>query len=346
MKLKITGTALFIILLSLCIYFFIIADEKESVVISGHHKPAYGKELKNLLSEKHPLIEHKNALWNYMNKNIDQFTNAYGEPSRKDMSSYGYEWWIYNGKEDYIKIAVKENKIVSMYSNRSEIDFSPLTIGQGRQDIKEIYTFPDEINVSNMMFKLSDKALEERPIIAITEEVYAQLYFDTFTNKLAGIRFLNKEVLELLKPYELYYTGDIKEVTEPGREEWQEIEAGLEQQIFELTNEVREEFELNTLSWEEKASNAAKLHSQDMKEGNYFSHYSLNGNGLRERLIDSKVYYLSAGENIAAHYTDAIAVMHGWLNSEGHREAILKEEYTHLGVGVYQSYYTQNFLKK
>lgn len=346
MKLKIIGIILFIILLALSFNQFIIPDEKEDILISDHDKPDYLKEVKVMLPEEHPFIRYQNVLWKYMNQDTDQFVNEYGKPSRKDRSPYGYEWWIYEEDEAYMKIAVKEKKIVSMYSNRSEIDFSPLTIGQDRQDIKKTYDFSDEIAFRNIMFKLSDKDMEERPIISISEEIYAQLYFDTFTNKLAGVRFLNKEVLELLKPYELYYTGDVKEVAEPSNEEWKEIELGLEKQVFELTNEIREENELNVLAWGEKAANAAKLHSQDMNKENYFSHFSLNGDGLKERLIDSKAYYLSAGENIAAHYTDAIAVVHGWLNSEGHREAILKEEYTHLGVGVYQSYYTQNFLKK
>ncbi|MDY0396277.1 CAP domain-containing protein [Virgibacillus halophilus] len=38
--------------------------------------------------------------------------------------------------------------------------------------------------------------------------------------------------------------------------------------------------------------------------------------------------------------------MQGWLNSKGHREALLNKDYTNLGVGVYKFYYTQNFLAK
>ncbi len=86
--------------------------------------------------------------------------------------------------------------------------------------------------------------------------------------------------------------------------------------------------------------------SNDMLEENYFSHYSLDGEGLKERLLAVNAHYLSAGENIAAHYVDAPAVIHGWLNSDGHREALLKEEYTHIGVGVFHSFYTQNFIQK
>ncbi|MBR3119412.1 MAG: CAP domain-containing protein, partial [Oceanobacillus sp.] len=43
---------------------------------------------------------------------------------------------------------------------------------------------------------------------------------------------------------------------------------------------------------------------------------------------------------------DAPAAMEGWLNSEGHREALLSNDYTHIGVGVHRLYYTQNFLGK
>lgn len=68
--------------------------------------------------------------------------------------------------------------------------------------------------------------------------------------------------------------------------------------------------------------------------------------GLKERLASEEVYYLAAGENIAAQYPDAPAAMQGWLNSKGHREALLEDDYTHLGVGVYHFYYTQNFLQK
>lgn len=51
-----------------------------------------------------------------------------------------------------------------------------------------------------------------------------------------------------------------------------------------------------------------------------------------------------AGENIAAQYVDGLAAVEGWLNSEGHRVNLLDESYSHLGVGVYQRYYTQNFM--
>src|SRR5699024_11722582 len=83
-----------------------------------------------------------------------------------------------------------------------------------------------------------------------------------------------------------------------------------------------------------------------MYENNFFSHDSQDGRNLKDRLEEENIYYVSAGENIAAQHTDAPAAMEGWLNSEGHREAMLYEDYNRIGVGVHHLYYTQNFLLK
>jgi uncharacterized protein YkwD len=83
-----------------------------------------------------------------------------------------------------------------------------------------------------------------------------------------------------------------------------------------------------------------------MSTNQYFDHVSPTKGGLAERLAQGNVSYLLAGENIAAKYIDGIAAIEGWLNSEGHRETLLHEEYNYLGVGVYEKYYTQNFVQK
>ena len=34
------------------------------------------------------------------------------------------------------------------------------------------------------------------------------------------------------------------------------------------------------------------------------------------------------------------------MNSNDHREILLGQDYTHTGIGVYGSYYTQNFIER
>ncbi|GAE91765.1 allergen V5/Tpx-1 related [Gracilibacillus boraciitolerans JCM 21714] len=317
---------------------------EESREVYSHISQNYKKEIKDNLPKDHSLIVQQNALWKYINKNINIFQSEFGEPDRKDPSLYGYEWWIYNNKDFYFQVAVQNATIISFYTNSPNLDVLPLIIGQGVDELQSAYTFTNTFEVDNLRFKLSEQDIKERPLIRLSDQIFAQLYIDQFSETLAGIRIMNKNVLELLKPYELFYWGELNEVD--NFIEDTKVEASIEKQIFDLTNEIRGMYNLNDLAWDEQAAIAAKAHSKDMKTESYFSHYSLNGDGLKERLIAAQANYFSAGENIAAHYIDAPAVIHGWLNSSGHREAILKKEYTHLGVGVYQSYYTQNFIDK
>ena len=65
-----------------------------------------------------------------------------------------------------------------------------------------------------------------------------------------------------------------------------------------------------------------------------------------ERLNLEEIAYSAAGENIAWNYMDAPDAHEGWLNSMGHRKNVFKKEFTHLGVGVVEKYYTQNFIKE
>ncbi|MGP4040418.1 CAP domain-containing protein [Gracilibacillus sp. D59] len=345
MKIKVVS---FIAIVSLIVFFslYYFSQPDEPRMVLYHKNPTQIKSEKVHLPEDHTLIVQQNAVWKYVNQDVDNFVSVYGKPDRKDPSVYGFEWWVFKQDDIYIQVAVENDMITSIYSNAATLDFRPIVIGQTIKEIKEVYQLQEEIEFDHIRFKLTKEDLQQRPVIRLSEEVFGQLYIDQFTEKLAGIRVMNKEVFELLKPYELYYTGELEEASQPDEKQWKAIEEGLEQQVFDLTNEVRAIHELDTLTWDDQAADAAKAHSKDMFEDNYFSHYSLNGDGLKERLLAANANYLSAGENIAAHYIDAPAVIHGWLNSKGHREALLKEEYTHLGVGVFQSFYTQNFIQK
>ena len=72
----------------------------------------------------------------------------------------------------------------------------------------------------------------------------------------------------------------------------------------------------------------------DMGTRDYFDHYTPEGLGPGDR-IDQAGYEGSAwGENIAWGYPTPEAVVAGWMNSPGHRANILRDEYTHLGVGI------------
>ncbi|ASK63607.1 hypothetical protein CFK37_16295 [Virgibacillus phasianinus] len=290
-------------------------------------------------------------LFHWIGKTTGELAERFGEPIRKDLSAYGYEWWIYtDDTKQYIQFGVSDHKVTSIYATGDDLSMAPIKVGQAYNEINKQFSFEDKVTlkqgVSSYTFKLNEKELRMRPLIKIADNVFLQCYFDTFTSKLSSIRVLTGEVLLKQRPYSIEYRGKLPAKPNLSEKEWKQVESGMERQIFSITNVMRDQHGKSKLKWGDPVSKVAFMHSKDMAVNNYFSHYSLNGKGLKERLASKEVYYLAAGENIAAQYPDAPAAMQGWLNSKGHRKALLENDYTHLGVGVYHFYYTQNFLQK
>ncbi|RXI98722.1 hypothetical protein DS745_17465 [Anaerobacillus alkaliphilus] len=278
---------------------------------------------------------------------VNEIINIYGEPSRIDVSAYDYEWWIYPSSESYIQIGVDEGYVVTVYFIGSELLIAPFYIGQSYEEIMNEIGFPQQVSFNvkgnSYQFNLTEEELETRPLL-FADHVFIQLYFDTFTKKLSGIRYLNGETLIKHRPYSVVYRGELIEAKPLSADQWRDIEYGASLQILAITNEIRKRHDLNKLEWDEETSIVAFHHSEDMSINEYFSHTSPSEGELKDRLKKQGVLYQLAGENIAAKYVDSIAVVEGWLNSEGHRVNLLHEEFTHLGVGVYERYYTQNFI--
>ncbi len=120
--------------------------------------------------------------------------------------------------------------------------------------------------------------------------------------------------------------------------------------IFHLTNAFRLYHGLSPLGWDAGAAEAARLHSQDMADQDYFEHQSLDGRTPWDRMGAQGVVYHAAGENIVAGYRNGFTSYNGWVNSAGHRSNMLEPRFEKLGVGggynknsVYCIFFTQDF---
>jgi uncharacterized protein YkwD len=65
----------------------------------------------------------------------------------------------------------------------------------------------------------------------------------------------------------------------------------------------------------------------------YFDHTSPDGETPSERLLGAGLTPLRMGENIAAGYSTATAVVAGWMDSTGHRANILNSDFGQMGLG-------------
>ncbi|MEH7247081.1 CAP domain-containing protein [Neobacillus niacini] len=304
------------------------------------------KELQDQSATERP----KSGIGALIGQDLAQLHGILGEPRRIDASLFGYEWYIYNTDYDrYVQVGVENNKVVTVFAIGDNLDVSPFKIGQPIEEIFNTQIIAPNIDIdfegNSYRFELNDTDLNIRPLIKLGD-VFVQLYIDKFTGSLSSVRFLNDETLVKQRPFELVYSGELLEPIEPSEEMWNLIEEGTEKQILDITNVMRLRHNVKTLIWDEETSEVAYGHSKDMSESDDFSHTSKKFGSLSDRLEAANVAYKFAGENIAVNYIDGPSVAEGWLNSKGHRESLLNEEFTHLGVGVYQKYYTQNFIKK
>jgi len=92
----------------------------------------------------------------------------------------------------------------------------------------------------------------------------------------------------------------------------------------------------------------ARQHSVEMFQLKYFGHQSPSLGSPFDRLQAAKISYTRAGENLA--YARSVAIAHrGLMESPGHRENILRPEFTKVAIGViaagsYGRMFTQLFI--
>jgi len=146
------------------------------------------------------------------------------------------------------------------------------------------------------------------------------------------------------------------ECADPG-DDWPTAWTELEWGVLEETNARRaagavcggEEFgPAPALEMDVLLRLSARLHSKDMADQGYFSHDSLDGRTLGDRVAATGFPGTFLGENIARGQPTARAVVDAWMTSEGHCRNIMNPSFRLLGVGHALSaggepLWTQNF---
>lgn len=121
-----------------------------------------------------------------------------------------------------------------------------------------------------------------------------------------------------------------------------------ERQMFDLVNDERTAVGLQALAWDDRLLPVARQHSEEMFRLKYFAHQSPVSGSPFDRLRAVGITYTRAGENLA--YAQSVSVAHrGLMQSEGHRENILRPEFTRIAIGAisagpYGRMFTQLFL--
>lgn len=105
-------------------------------------------------------------------------------------------------------------------------------------------------------------------------------------------------------------------------------------ELFNLINKFRQQAGLPSFEWSIPLAEAAQAHAEDMAQNNYFDHAGLDASSPADRAQRAGYSSSFVGENIAAGNEIPKAVFEQWMNSSGHRDNMLNEKYTEVGIGT------------
>jgi len=109
-------------------------------------------------------------------------------------------------------------------------------------------------------------------------------------------------------------------------------EAKLQNQLLTLINNSRTQYNLPPLTLDSKLNTLAKNHSQNMIDFNFISHIDQEGNSPNDRRINAGIK-TPIGENISKD-TSIKTTHEGLMRSASHRQNILFENWTKIGIGI------------
>lgn len=120
---------------------------------------------------------------------------------------------------------------------------------------------------------------------------------------------------------------------------------GFEREMLELCNQQRRANGKNDFILNNTLCENAAVRAEEISRKNCFSHTRPDGTMCFTAVT---VNYMTCGENIAYGTRSASATVTAWMNSPGHKENILSEDFTEAGFGCYEvngvRYWVQLFI--
>jgi uncharacterized protein YkwD len=129
----------------------------------------------------------------------------------------------------------------------------------------------------------------------------------------------------------------------------------LRAEVLKLVNAERRKKGMPGLSGNSALDRSAQAYAQDIATQGFFSHVSPTGETLRDRVLGTGFINLAEmsacncllgyafAENLASGQKTPQDVVKAWMKSKGHRENILNNLFTDLGIGIYGGVWVQHF---
>ncbi len=290
--------------------------------------PIYAKPPESSISLNIPV----NSL---IGKTKSDIIKIFGSPDRKELSKYGFYWYIYNSDySKYIQVGIQNEEVVGVYSNSDNYRFfDRIQVGTDKAAMSTILGKPLQYILKGTTRYMLDST-GGYEVFNVDNSYYATIFYDKLNeNRVTSTLIIKKETEHSLNGY----YGKPSEV----------LMRSYERQMFEISNAIRVRNGKQPYIWNDSLVQLTRKHSSDMAMNNYFSHTNLDGKNPTTRMREAGISFSSSSENIAKGYFCGIYAIEGFMSTSSHRKNILGS-YTSTGNGVYigegkNIYYTQDF---
>lgn len=285
----------------------------------------------------------------------EELIRALGEPSRREPTLYGYDWWVYFVPDGLLLAGVTDARIAAVYTDSRLWRIAGSAPGDSFEALSALHMLRENVSFSHQQADITiyheADVMLERPLV-ITNENAVTFYLDTARSReISAIRIMDLTSFLATGGYSMRWRTTagrrldfgIPVLTDAQR---RNALAGQERIMLDLVNSFRIKNNRSALLWHAALADVAREHSHDMFRNNFFSHHSANTGSPADRVRRANIDNFGVGENLVVGTPDAIDAHHGLINSPGHRENMLFRNYTHLGVGIVERYYTQKFMIK
>ncbi|MEO6728675.1 MAG: CAP domain-containing protein [Candidatus Dojkabacteria bacterium] len=148
------------------------------------------------------------------------------------------------------------------------------------------------------------------------------------SNKVLAVIAIGLLSFNLLTPVNLNAQADSEKITR--------------ESLLVKHNEFRKEHNLGELRINTLLNLSAQNKANEMLRNDCWSHYCPDNRSPWEFFNDAGYDYSFAGENLAEGYYTIEKVITAWINSETHRDNMLRDKYTEVGFGIAQGQYQNN----
>jgi uncharacterized protein YkwD len=234
----------------------IITPKEESESIQSE---SFDYQTTDLEPEQLPVL----GLGGYIGKNVESFTENFGDPKRIDPTIYGDERWIFGEHEtDYIQLGVKNGVITDLFALGSDLNVAPFEIGMSITEVFQIASFYPTYSVESqdkqVTLELTESDLNYRPLIAFDNQTFAVLMMDRSTNHITAVHYLDASSLLRLGVYDDGSAVNDDDSIDIDEANQKVISEANKKQVYEILNILRQRYELSVLNASDALSEAAQ----------------------------------------------------------------------------------------